>query len=156
MVTNPLDRTTELAPGGGLDMQQITSFGEDARGEIYIVDRTGEVFKIVPVVTSLEVSGAGASAFLLGRSGWSWEDLRASSSLPITTYRVYRQTTPGGTFSCIHQDPNPAWVGGDPAAPPSGTVFSYLVTAVNAAGQQSSPGIGSGGTPRLLDGAACP
>jgi glucose/arabinose dehydrogenase len=42
-------RTTELAPGGGLGIASITSFGRDAFGEIYICDSTGgEVFKIIP------------------------------------------------------------------------------------------------------------
>jgi len=43
-VTQFADRTSELAPGGGLSINQITSFGEDARGELYICDQGGEVF----------------------------------------------------------------------------------------------------------------
>lgn len=42
------DRTAELAPGGKRRLETITSFGEDARGEIYIVDQDGEIFRIVP------------------------------------------------------------------------------------------------------------
>jgi hypothetical protein len=42
------DRTADLAPGGGLSIDAITSFGEDARGEMYILDRGGEVYRIVP------------------------------------------------------------------------------------------------------------
>lgn len=45
------DRTLELAPGSGLAISNISSFGSDAAGEIYICDRagtTGEVYKIVP------------------------------------------------------------------------------------------------------------
>ncbi|HWP65556.1 MAG TPA: PQQ-dependent sugar dehydrogenase [Candidatus Limnocylindria bacterium] len=46
---NRANRTAELAPGGGLAIGSITSFGEDARGELYITDLAdGEVFKIVP------------------------------------------------------------------------------------------------------------
>ena len=42
-------RTAELAPGGGLSITSISSFGEDGRGEIYICDLNGgEVFKIIP------------------------------------------------------------------------------------------------------------
>jgi cysteine-rich repeat protein len=41
------DHTAELAPGGGLSIDNIVSFGEDARGELYIVDQGGEVFKII-------------------------------------------------------------------------------------------------------------
>jgi glucose/arabinose dehydrogenase len=41
------DRTAELE-SSGVSIDQIASFGEDARGELYIADLGGEVFKIVP------------------------------------------------------------------------------------------------------------
>jgi hypothetical protein len=44
----PADRTAELAPGMGLSIDSPTSFGEDARGELYVADYDGEIFKIVP------------------------------------------------------------------------------------------------------------
>src|SRR5262249_438563 len=52
-ITELTDRTTELDPPGTLAIGTITSFGEDAFGEIYICDQgsaaaNGEVFKIVP------------------------------------------------------------------------------------------------------------
>lgn len=48
-VTNFTDRTTELAPGGALDIAGVSSFGEDAFGELYICDQMGgEIFKIIP------------------------------------------------------------------------------------------------------------
>ena len=43
-------RTAELAPGGGLSIGSITSFGEDAYGELYICDQAGEIFKVVSSV----------------------------------------------------------------------------------------------------------
>ena len=47
--TTVIDRTTELAPGGGLNIRWISSFGRDANGEIYICAvNSGQVFKIVP------------------------------------------------------------------------------------------------------------
>ncbi len=50
-VTQLTDRTAELAPGGGLDIASITSFGADAYGEVYICDQNGgEGFKIIPAV----------------------------------------------------------------------------------------------------------
>ena len=42
------DRTAELAPGGGLSINSISSFGEDAAGEIYVCDLGGELYKIGP------------------------------------------------------------------------------------------------------------
>jgi len=42
------ERTAELAPGGGLAINSIAGIGEDAAGELYLVDIGGEVFKIVP------------------------------------------------------------------------------------------------------------
>ena len=47
-------RIAELSPSSdGFSINQISSFGEDARGELYIVDQgsgfSGQVFKIVPV-----------------------------------------------------------------------------------------------------------
>lgn len=48
-VTEFTNRTAELDPPGTFSIASITSFGEDACGEIYIVDQNGgEIFKIVP------------------------------------------------------------------------------------------------------------
>jgi len=50
-VTEYQNRTAELAPGSGLSIGSISSFGEDAAGEMYICDLSGgEVFKIVASV----------------------------------------------------------------------------------------------------------
>ena len=56
------DRTAQLAPGGGLSIGSITSFGEDARGELYICDQAGEVFKIVPASPVLEADAPSFQA----------------------------------------------------------------------------------------------
>jgi cysteine-rich repeat protein len=45
--TQRRDRTAEIAVPSGLDIQFPASYGEDARGELYIVDRDGEVFQLV-------------------------------------------------------------------------------------------------------------
>lgn len=50
--------TTILAPGGGLDIANISAIGEDGRGELYIVDRSGdrqgEIYKIVSSSTGVQ------------------------------------------------------------------------------------------------------
>jgi len=47
--TDSTEWTTTLAPGGGLSIASISSFGQDNYGELYICDYAdGEVYKIVP------------------------------------------------------------------------------------------------------------
>lgn len=48
VVTNQRDWTADLTPDPPLTIDRIPGFGEDARGEIYVCDIGGEVFKIVP------------------------------------------------------------------------------------------------------------
>ncbi|HVZ94594.1 MAG TPA: PQQ-dependent sugar dehydrogenase [Phycisphaerales bacterium] len=45
-VSSVTARQGDLAPGGGLSVTSITSFGEDAYGELYIVDQGGEIYKV--------------------------------------------------------------------------------------------------------------
>lgn len=66
-VSNLIERTSELAPGGGLTVRTISSFGLDGRGEVYICDRQGgEVFRIVdrnaPDVVSADPPGESVDA----------------------------------------------------------------------------------------------
>ncbi|HYR96397.1 MAG TPA: PQQ-dependent sugar dehydrogenase, partial [Candidatus Binatus sp.] len=42
------NHTAALDPPGSAQINNVSSFGEDARGEIYIADYDGEIFKIVP------------------------------------------------------------------------------------------------------------
>jgi glucose/arabinose dehydrogenase len=54
LLVNVTNRTGELAPQGGFFINSITSFGEDARGELYICDQAGQVFKIIPAAAVQE------------------------------------------------------------------------------------------------------
>jgi glucose/arabinose dehydrogenase len=47
-VTEFTVRTAELDPPGSQSISSITSFGEDAAGELYIVSQDGEIYKVVP------------------------------------------------------------------------------------------------------------
>ncbi len=73
-VTN---RTGELAPGGGLSINSVTSFGEDASGELYICDHGGEIFKIVPRVAP----GADCNANSIHDAC----DIQSGTSLDVNT-----------------------------------------------------------------------
>lgn len=53
------DRSAELVPNMGA-ISNITSFGEDANGEIYIIDIDGEIFKIVRDINLLPLDPAHA------------------------------------------------------------------------------------------------
>ncbi|MHC4219361.1 MAG: PQQ-dependent sugar dehydrogenase [Planctomycetota bacterium] len=76
--TELTDRTAELAPGGGLTINAISGFGEDALGEIYIVDRgsssaNGELYKIIPVtkLADFDCDGqVGVTDFLILLANW--------------------------------------------------------------------------------------
>ncbi len=80
-VLNFTSRIAELSPSSdGFFIDQISAFGEDARGELYVVDQgsgtTGQVFKIVPVdptisLADLNCDGA-VGAFDLLRLLISW------------------------------------------------------------------------------------
>ncbi len=48
LLTGVTDRAAELDPPGTVSIGTVTSFGEDSKGELYIVDQGGEIFKIVP------------------------------------------------------------------------------------------------------------
>jgi hypothetical protein len=141
--TSQLNYTSQVDPGGSL-LFGLTSFGVDAQGELYVVDRSpGAVRKFLPPFPELEVSGVGVGApeqFLLERDGnWSWEDLEFATMHPVDFYRVYRGT-PGGTLSCIHSSGAAEWVAGDPSVPRPGGLFAYVVTAVEGAEESSSGG----------------
>jgi len=63
-VTEFQDRTADFVPSDALTIRDISSFGKDAAGELYICDlRGGEVFKIIPgapIAITSSVPPAGA------------------------------------------------------------------------------------------------
>jgi hypothetical protein len=109
-VSNLTDRTAELAPGGGLAIRNIASFGEDGFGELLILDNTGaaqgEVFKMVPVgataATNVARNGTGVnrgcfSAASLPVLGGVWEArVDASGHAGALLTGVFGHAAPGG------------------------------------------------------------
>jgi glucose/arabinose dehydrogenase len=68
----PTERTSQIMPDVGA-ISSPSSFGEDALGNLYIVDFNGEVFRLTPTVASADqgdvLSGLGGDDFLFGGSG---------------------------------------------------------------------------------------
>ena len=66
------DRTAQIVTDTGA-IEGPLSFGEDARGNLYVVDSTGEVFRLSPTVSSSDtgdsLSGGGGNDRLFGGTG---------------------------------------------------------------------------------------
>ncbi len=154
-----IDREADLEPGGAITIDGIVSFGEDNSGELYIVDYSdGEIFKILPTISIMEVSGPQAPPFLVDASGsFVWEQLEPNTSL-VRSYRVYRsEDDPTGPFNCVHTGNASSWAGGDPAVPPPDAVFYYLITGLATGGGATTAGARSDGTLRTVNaGPFCP
>jgi glucose/arabinose dehydrogenase len=67
VVTSFTERTAELDPPA-TNINSISSFGEDANGELYIVDQGGEIFRILPT------EGGDASWKVVNERGEPIED----------------------------------------------------------------------------------
>jgi glucose/arabinose dehydrogenase len=136
------DRTAELAPSGGLNIQSISSFGEDANGELYICDlNDGEIFKILPTGTPGDCNCiAGAVTDLTVYPSGDNIELRWTANSGTATYNVYRAIAADAPFPGVDWTiiaPNLPAVAGpnamsytDPGTIPNADRFFYLVTAV--------------------------
>jgi hypothetical protein len=149
-----INRSADLDPPGALAINNVGSFGEDARGEILLADFAGgEIFKVLPQLAIMELSGANAEPLLFGNgTDATWSDLGGITGHPIDMYKVYRADgDPTGPFLCVHDSPDPVWIGGDPADPLAGQVFYYLVTALGTSGEETVPGPSLNAPPRVVD-----
>lgn len=144
VATDRQDWTAQVNPFGALS-SDLSSFGIDNQGEVYLIDQSGDVLKLAPPFGSIEVSGLGAPALLAAGDGWTWEDVAYDNLIPVSYYRVYRGA-PADAFECVHSSATPDWAEGDPVQPAPGELLAYLVTAVDASGVETS----SGTPPRIL------
>jgi Ca2+-binding RTX toxin-like protein len=66
------ERTSQIVPDFGT-VGNVSSFGEDARGNLYLVDFDGDVFRLTPTVASADqadvLRGFGGNDLLYGGSG---------------------------------------------------------------------------------------
>jgi glucose/arabinose dehydrogenase len=69
---NAVDRTAQITPDVG-SISQISSFGEDGAGNLYVVDLGGEIFRLTPQVVSADlgdtISGGSGDDLIFGGSG---------------------------------------------------------------------------------------
>jgi hypothetical protein len=116
-VSNFTDRTAELNPPGPLTIANVTSFGEDANGELLIVDQAGgEIYRVERVcpapttycVAAINSTGVGATMFSSGGGSVSDNNLvLGTTGLPPFANGLYfygpsQQQVPNGNgFLCV-------------------------------------------------------
>jgi glucose/arabinose dehydrogenase len=58
-VTQHTTRTVELEPAGAPTIDFVSGFGEDGAGELYVVDHSGEIYRIDPAGGAVDCNGNG-------------------------------------------------------------------------------------------------
>lgn len=117
VVQSIVDRTTQLAPGGLLGIQNPVCFGSDALGNVYILDQTGgEIFRIeelcsvpsVYCVSTPNSTGFAASISAIGSPSLSQNNLSILTvTCPSNVTGLYfygsaqAQVPLGNGFRCI-------------------------------------------------------
>lgn len=97
-VTNVLDRTTEL--GGPFNL--LSSFGEDADGELYLVVQSGEIHRIVQGCAAVDYCAAAPNSVGPG-ADLSWS---GSSSLTANDFTLEITSAPPGQPGLFYYGPS--------------------------------------------------
>jgi len=111
--TDLTDRTAELDPGGDHDINQIASFAEDSLGRLYILDLGGEIFRIVPAVSTTTTTTTMTST--------------------TTTSTTTSTTTTSTTTTSTTTMPPPGGTCGDPVDPQAGTSSTAAIVSASDA-----------------------
>jgi glucose/arabinose dehydrogenase len=124
VATNHLERTTELGSAG----MNISSFGEDARGELYICSYgTGRIYKIVPNGVPSQCTAGCCSGIRGNVNG----DAQNKINIGDVTYLVKYLFQSGMPPPCITE----ANVNGDPTETTNIADITYLVAYLFQSGQ---------------------
>jgi glucose/arabinose dehydrogenase len=102
---NVINRTAQLAPGGGLSLNSMASFGEDAYGDLYITETSGEVYKIIPgagtsIGTDCDTNGFADACQLAANEGLDCNRNGQLDSCDITSNPSLDCNTNGRIDSC--------------------------------------------------------
>jgi glucose/arabinose dehydrogenase len=90
------DRTAELVPNVG-SINSISSFGQDAAGNLYIVDLDGEIYKIEPIVTSTTSLSISNATVVEGQPGVNAAVFTVTLSQASNSSVTVNFTTSNGT-----------------------------------------------------------
>ncbi len=134
-VSNFTLRNSYLTPYNGGSIGSITSFGEDAAGEIYICDRGGEIFQIVAVdkdgdgLTNTEELGYGTDP---DDADTDNDLLNDGLEINVHGTDVFDYDTDGDGFSDgieVFNGSDPLLAGSIPALPTSNTLGRWMLLA---------------------------
>ena len=127
-VTEFVERTADLDPPGALAIGNVSSFGQDADGELYVVDQGGEIYRIegeCPAPTPYCVAApnsTGVGGAILARG---------STSLAADDFRVGAQNLPPGSNALL-------LAGSGPAQSPLANGFLCLAPPIQRLGVTSA------------------
>jgi glucose/arabinose dehydrogenase len=112
-LTQLVDRTAELVPPLPYAITAVMSFGEDAYGELYVCNLTGEVFKVVPVTPTV----TGLMPFGTGTPGCLGAQALTADCSPVVgnpSFEIECSNAPVSGLGLIAFADVPDFVGSDP------------------------------------------
>jgi hypothetical protein len=157
-VTQFTNRTTELEPAGVATISSITSFGEDAAGELYIVEYgDGQIWRIDPAGGLVDCNGNGLNDMCDIQSGLEAD---CNANWIPDACEIASGTTPDCNANAVPDscdiasgtsiDTNGNGIPDDCECQGGAPPFTYCSTKINS--QFCLPAIGFTNTPKLSGG----